>query len=296
MPAFRPPGRSASPSCAPAVPGLTHALSLPCPPGNGYCAVVSNQRAPPGHLDGAGGRGGSWMAKARFRQTGPVPGVVHARGFAVLGGPGGDHPAGRCNGVRRSVRAESVPYAPGRQLQPGAPWQRNTLRIGPEFEGLNDGKLGASGKRRASSTSRASTCCTAASTTACNDLGWVPPTRSRASVWDEVQRISGPGRATRFKYENNLREAYVDIDFADILPSACVSASSRSCGARRITSALLDRVNALDLTWHLIQEIEIRSRLGSAAHPVLDVVQGALQTRRGRSDLELVHRGVLEPR
>lgn len=58
------------------------------------------------------------------------------------------------------------------------------------------------------------------------------------------------------KYENTLREGYVDIDLADI-PLSFRIGKQQIVWGETDNFRLLDRVNALDLTWHLQQEIEI---------------------------------------
>ncbi|MEW6272870.1 MAG: DUF1302 family protein, partial [Thermodesulfobacteriota bacterium] len=58
------------------------------------------------------------------------------------------------------------------------------------------------------------------------------------------------------KWENTLREAYIDVDFADI-PLSLRLGRQQIVWGETDNFRLLDRVNALDLTWHLQQEIEI---------------------------------------
>src|SRR4029079_863188 len=62
--------------------------------------------------------------------------------------------------------------------------------------------------------------------------------------------------ANALKYENTLREGYIDIDFADI-PLSLRLGKQQIVWGETDNFRLLDRVNALDLTWHLQQEIEI---------------------------------------
>ena len=62
--------------------------------------------------------------------------------------------------------------------------------------------------------------------------------------------------ANALKYENTLREGYIDMDFADI-PLSLRLGKQQIVWGETDNFRLLDRVNALDLTWHLQQEIEI---------------------------------------
>jgi len=64
------------------------------------------------------------------------------------------------------------------------------------------------------------------------------------------------GARDAVKWENSLREAYMDIDFADI-PLSLRLGRQQIVWGETDNFRLLDRVNALDLTWHLQQEIEI---------------------------------------
>lgn len=65
-----------------------------------------------------------------------------------------------------------------------------------------------------------------------------------------------PGTTDALKYENVLREAYIDVDFADI-PLSLRLGRQQIVWGETDNFRLLDRVNSLDLTWHLQQEIEI---------------------------------------
>src|SRR5262249_21540173 len=58
------------------------------------------------------------------------------------------------------------------------------------------------------------------------------------------------------KFENALREAYADIDFKGIPLSLRVGKQQIVWGESDFFR-LLDRINALDLTWHLQQENEL---------------------------------------
>jgi hypothetical protein len=64
------------------------------------------------------------------------------------------------------------------------------------------------------------------------------------------------GARDALKWENTLREAYIDVDFADI-PLSLRLGRQQIVWGETDNFRLLDRVNALDLTWHLQQEIEI---------------------------------------
>jgi hypothetical protein len=64
------------------------------------------------------------------------------------------------------------------------------------------------------------------------------------------------GARDALKWENVLREAYIDVDFADI-PLSLRLGRQQIVWGETDNFRLLDRVNALDLTWHLQQEIEI---------------------------------------
>lgn len=58
------------------------------------------------------------------------------------------------------------------------------------------------------------------------------------------------------KWSNTLREAYIDLELADI-PLSLRMGKQQIVWGETDNFRLLDRVNALDLTWHLQQEIEI---------------------------------------
>jgi Protein of unknown function (DUF1302) len=58
------------------------------------------------------------------------------------------------------------------------------------------------------------------------------------------------------KWENTLREAYVDLNFRE-LPLSLRIGRQQIVWGETDNFRLLDRVNALDLTWHLQQETEI---------------------------------------
>lgn len=60
---------------------------------------------------------------------------------------------------------------------------------------------------------------------------------------------------TALKYENNLREAYVDMDLAAI-PLHLRLGKQQIIWGETDFFRMLDRVNSLDLTWHLIWETE----------------------------------------
>ncbi len=57
-------------------------------------------------------------------------------------------------------------------------------------------------------------------------------------------------------YENSLREAYVDVNFKE-LPLSLRLGRQQIVWGETDNFRLLDRVNALDLTWHLQQETEL---------------------------------------
>ena len=70
--------------------------------------------------------------------------------------------------------------------------------------------------------------------------------------------LSAISASTRnaLKYENDMREAYIDINFKDI-PLSLRLGKQQIVWGETDNFRLLDRVNALDLTWHLQQETEI---------------------------------------
>jgi len=134
--------------------------------------------------------------------------------------------------------------------------QRNTLRLGLDYKWLEDGKLA--------------------------DKWDAPGFIDKSSVYllyrgvyDSVYDLQPGGHFYTFtgardgqfsdipsdtrnalKYENQLREAYVDMDFADV-PLSIRLGRQQIVWGETDNFRLLDRVNALDLKWHLQQEIEI---------------------------------------
>lgn len=64
------------------------------------------------------------------------------------------------------------------------------------------------------------------------------------------------GARDALKWENVLREAYIDVDF-DTIPLSLRLGRQQIVWGETDNFRLLDRVNALDLTWHLLQEIDI---------------------------------------
>ena len=132
--------------------------------------------------------------------------------------------------------------------------QRNTLRLGLEYKWLEDGKL--AGKWQTP--------------------GFVDKSSVYVlyrGVYDSVYDLQPGGHFYSFtgqrlgqfsdipddtrdalKYENNLREAYVDIDFADI-PLSLRLGKQQIVWGETDNFRMLDRANSLDLTWHFQQEI-----------------------------------------
>lgn len=70
--------------------------------------------------------------------------------------------------------------------------------------------------------------------------------------------LSGDARRSLRFPENDLREAYTDIEFAAI-PLSLRLGKQQIAWGETDNFRILDRVNALDLTWHLQQEIEVRN-------------------------------------
>lgn len=134
--------------------------------------------------------------------------------------------------------------------------QRNTLRLGLDYKWLHDGKL----------INRFDT------------PDWIRQSSVYVlyrGVYDSVYDLKPGGAFYTFtgardgsfsdiprsardavKWENTLREAYIDIDFASI-PLSLRLGRQQIVWGETDNFRLLDRVNALDLTWHLQQEIDV---------------------------------------
>lgn len=194
------------------------------------------------------------MAKARFRQSGLV--LALALGVVLTGATRADATIQLGDAlVFGDLSAQNL----FRMRQVGnfnLVQQRNTLRLGLDYKWLQDGKF--IGKYD------------------------VPGFIDKSSVYvlyrgvyDSVYDLKPGGHFYTFtgqrdgsfddiplsardaiKYENNLREAYIDLDFADI-PLSLRLGKQQIVWGETDNFRLLDRVNALDLKWHLQQEIEI---------------------------------------
>lgn len=134
--------------------------------------------------------------------------------------------------------------------------QRNTLRVGVDYKWLHDGKL--IGQYNSPSFIKQSSLY-----------------MLYRGVYDSVYDLKPGGAFYNFegtrdggfndiprsardavKWENVLREAYVDIDF-DAIPLSLRLGRQQIVWGETDNFRLLDRVNALDFTWHLQQEIDI---------------------------------------
>lgn len=152
-----------------------------------------------------------------------------------------------------------------RMRQPGTltpVQQRNTFRIGLEYKFISRGKLGKELPNGGF------------------DVGFIKDASVYAlyrGVWDSVYTWGAGGNLYDIKGdpvgsindlgidtrksmqfpENRLREFYVDMNFKDI-PFSIRAGRQQVVWGETDNFRLLDRVNALDLTWHLQQEIEVQ--------------------------------------
>ena len=151
---------------------------------------------------------------------------------------------------------------------------------------------------RSGSRARSSSCSTAASTTAST----TPRPACAASATSRARRstsasttwtISSKGALNALKFENQLREAYVDIKFRPGFSFR--PAGSRSSGARPTTSACSTAPTRSTPRGTTSGDPAALLRLGRPPHPALDG-EGPLGHRQHRHVLQRLHRGLLEPR
>jgi hypothetical protein len=134
--------------------------------------------------------------------------------------------------------------------------QRNTARIGVDYKWLHDGKWLE--KYSAPDFIDHSSVYLLYRGVYDSVYDWRPGgsfytfTGARDGSFHDIPR----GAADAIKYENVLREAYIDIDFADV-PLSLRLGRQQIVWGETDNFRLLDRVNALDLKWHLQQEIDI---------------------------------------
>jgi Protein of unknown function (DUF1302) len=145
--------------------------------------------------------------------------------------------------------------------------QRNAARIRIDYQWLHDGKL--LGKFDAPDFIESSNLFLLYRGVYDSVFDWAPGGRlydftghaipsvtlTGAPTPDSLSRISADTR-NALKWENTLREAYTDIKFRNIPLSLRIGRQQIVWGETD-NFRLLDRVNALDLTWHLQQETEL---------------------------------------
>ena len=134
--------------------------------------------------------------------------------------------------------------------------QRNTLRVGLDYKWLNEGKL--IGKYTAPAFIEKSSVYALYRGVYDSVYDLKPGGNFYSFTGQRLGSFSSipDSTADSLKYENTLREGYIDMDFADI-PLSLRLGKQQIVWGETDNFRLLDRVNALDLTWHLQQEIEI---------------------------------------
>lgn len=194
------------------------------------------------------------MAKARFRQSGLFLAFVLGVSLFSAGRAGATIQLGDAM-VFGDLSAQNL----FRMRQVGnfnLVQQRNTLRIGLDYKWLNDGKL--AGKWEAPEFVDKSSLYLLYRGVYDSVYDLQPGGHFYSFTGQRLGQFSDIPDSTRdaLKYENNLREAYVDVDFKDF-PLSLRLGKQQIVWGETDNFRLLDRVNALDLTWHLFQEIEI---------------------------------------
>ena len=97
------------------------------------------------------------------------------------------------------------------------------------------------------------------------------------------------------KFENVLRELYVDLKFKDI-PLSLRLGKQQIIWGEADNFRMLDRANPLDTTWHYIMEIPPPSFGWDDLRIPLWMVKGLWGHRQHREHVQRVRRSLLEPR